>query len=344
MQQFFDDRELFLLFSFVVISVVLLVTMGKILAPVLASIVIAYLLSTPVKFLQKLKIPRLASVCIVYIAFLGIFFVAMFILWPLLFQQFIRLYEELPKMIAQFQIFLISLPEHFPALVTQTTVDGWVQGFVSQLHDAGRVAFAASVASLPGVIVMIVYVFLVPLMVFFFMKDHHAILKWCAGFLPKSHLLLNKVWQDIDKQIVNYIRGKVIECFIVGTVSYITFFFFGLNYALLLALLVGISVFIPYIGAIVVTIPVVLVAFFEWGLGPKLAYLIAAYGIIQALDGSVLVPVMFGEVVNLHPIAIIIAILVFGAWWGFWGVFFAIPLATVVKVMLDLRFPHARTV
>lgn len=90
---------------------------------------------------------------------------------------------------------------------------------------------------------------------------------------------------------------------------------------------------IPYIGAAAVTVPVAIVALFQWGLTPQFYTLLIAYGIIQALDGNVLVPVLFSEAVNLHPVAIIIAVLVFGGLWGFWGVFFAIPLATLVKAV-----------
>lgn len=335
-ERFLADREMVLLMSFVVIGTVLLITMGKILAPVLASIVIAYLLQSPVRWLQRLHMPRMWAVCCVYGAFLGLFFAAMLILWPLVFQQLFRLYAELPKMITEFQHFLITLPQQYPDFITKTTVDGWIDGFVVQLRDAGKVAFTASLATLPSVMAMIVYLFLVPLMVFFFLKDHRAILQWMAGFLPEKHALLKKVWIDIDGQIMNYIRGKIIEVSLLGVSTYMVFYGFHLPYAFLLAVLVGISVFIPYIGIVIVTIPVVLVGFFEWGLMPHFAYFLLAYGILQAIDGAILTPLLFGEVVNLHPLAIIVAILVFGAWWGFWGVFFAIPLATVVKVMIDL--------
>jgi len=91
---------------------------------------------------------------------------------------------------------------------------------------------------------------------------------------------------------------------------------------------------IPYIGAAVVTLPIAAIAFFQWGWSPEFWYILVAYGIIQALDGNVLVPLLFSEVVNLHPVAIIIAVLVFGGLWGFWGVFFAIPLATLVQAVL----------
>jgi putative permease len=85
----------------------------------------------------------------------------------------------------------------------------------------------------------------------------------------------------------------------------------------------------------VVTIPVALIAFFQWGWGSEFAYLMIVYGIIQALDGNVVVPLLFSEAVNLHPVAIIVAVLLFGGLWGLWGVFFAIPLATLVKAVLS---------
>jgi len=100
-------------------------------------------------------------------------------------------------------------------------------------------------------------------------------------------------------------------------------------------LLVGLSVIIPYIGATLVTIPVVAVAFFQWGIGPSFYWVLGAYGVIQLLDGNVLVPLLFSEAVNLHPVAIIIAVLFFGGVWGVWGVFFAIPLATLVSAIVS---------
>ena len=124
------------------------------------------------------------------------------------------------------------------------------------------------------------------------------------------------------------------EIIIVGIVTYIVFAFMGIRYAPLLGVLVGLSVVIPYIGAAAVTLPVALIAYFQWGFSNQFAYLMLAYGIIQALDGNLLVPWLFSEAVNLHPVAIIIAVLVFGGFWGVWGVFFAIPLATLVKAVL----------
>ncbi|HAN27812.1 MAG TPA: AI-2E family transporter, partial [Haliea salexigens] len=153
--------------------------------------------------------------------------------------------------------------------------------------------------------------------------------------LPTERPLLRRIWSEMDTQVANYARGKVLEILIVGSVSYVSFTFLNLNYAALLALCVGLSVIIPYLGAALVTLPVLLVGFFQWGFTNEFYWLMAVYFVIQGLDGNVLVPLMFSEAVNLHPVAIILAVLFFGGIWGLWGVFFAIPLATLIKAVIN---------
>ena len=172
------------------------------------------------------------------------------------------------------------------------------------------------------------------LMVFFFLKDKDLILEWGSRFLPEERKLAAEVWQEVDQEIGNYVRGKMWEILIVWGASYITFVWLNLPFALLLSLFVGLSVLVPYIGATVMFIPVGLIAFFEWGWGGRFAYIMIALGIIQALDGNLLVPLLLSGVVNIHPIAIIVAVLVFGGLWGMWGLFFAIPLATLFHAVI----------
>jgi len=196
-------------------------------------------------------------------------------------------------------------------------------------------ALTFSLSSLPLLVNIMIYLVLVPILVFFFLKDRAMIGQWVRGYLPRERALITRVGQEMNRQIANYIRGKVMEMAICGGVTYIGFIAMGLNYSALLALLVGVSVVVPYVGAVVVTVPVALIALFQWGWSDQFIYLMAVYGIIQTLDGNVLVPLLFSEAVNLHPVAIICAVLLFGGLWGFWGVFFAIPLATLFKAVLD---------
>ena len=203
-----------------------------------------------------------------------------------------------------------------------------------ELSVYGQRALTISLASLGNVIGLIVYLVLVPILVFFMLKDREKLVKFILSMMPEKRGLMSRIWKEMDGQIANYVRGKVVEIIIVGTVAFVTFAWFGLPYSALLAVLVGFSVLIPFIGAAVATIPVAAVAGFHFGLTDEFAYVLVAYGIIQALDGNVLVPILFSEAVNLHPVSIILAVLFFGGIWGFWGIFFAIPLATLLKSLV----------
>jgi putative permease len=180
----------------------------------------------------------------------------------------------------------------------------------------------------------VVYLILVPLMSFFFLKDQERILHFLKGFLPENIGLASQVWQEVNQKIAKFIQGKIWEILIVWALSYLVFFFLGLRFAILLSFMVGMSVIIPYIGAITMTIPVALVAFFQWGLEAQFAYVLIAYFILQQFDGNLLAPLLLAGIVNLHPLAVIIGVLIFGGLWGFWGVLFAIPLATLVHAII----------
>jgi len=197
-----------------------------------------------------------------------------------------------------------------------------------------------SLSTIPNLITLLVYLIIVPLMVFFMLKDRKTLWESWLTLLPTRRRLLTDIGAEMNQQIANYIRGKVIEILIVGSVSFVAFELLGLNYSALLALMVGLSVLIPYIGATVATVPVALIALFQFGVGPHFYTVVVVYLVIQMLDGNVLVPLLFSEAVNLHPIFIIIAVLFFGGVWGFWGVFFAIPLATLVKAVYNAWPKH----
>jgi putative permease len=245
-----------------------------------------------------------------------------------------ELVNQIPSMLLEAQQLLRRLPEQYPSFFTQDQIDQLFGTIRAEVFTFSQSIVSYSLSSLVSIITILVYVILVPLLVFFMLKDKDKIVAWATGFLPRERQLAAEVWAEVDQQMGNYVRGKFWEIMIVGGVTYITFVLLGVQYSELLAVLTGVSVLIPYIGATVVTLPVALLAWFQFGPTWDFAYVLIAYGIIQALDGNVLVPVLFSEAVSLHPVAIIVAILFFGGLWGFWGVFFAIPLATVVQAVL----------
>jgi putative permease len=333
-RRYFSDPQVVFLAVALILGFAVVLTMGRMLAPVLASIVIAYLLEGLVAFLQRLGWPRLASVLLVYVLFVVFVSLVVFGVLPLVSRQVTDLFQQLPSMISHGQTSLMRLPGAYPEIVTEEQIQELILAIRIEIAKFGQQVLSWSLASVFGFITVLVYLILMPLLVFFFLKDRDLIIDWIKRYLPQHRRIAGTVWRDVDRQISNYVRGKFWEILIVWGVTYAAFTLFGLKYAMLLSLLVGLSVIVPYIGAAVVTVPVMLIAWFQWGWTSQFAWLMTTYFIIQALDGNVLVPLLFSEVVNLHPVAIIVAILVFGGLWGFWGVFFAIPLATLVQAIL----------
>jgi putative permease len=318
-----------------IVSFVLIYSLSDILMPAFSSVVIAYLLESLVTKAESMKIPRLPAVYLVFSVFLAGLVFLLFYLIPIVTQQAVELIQNIPVLLEKIQTEIMRLPKMYPKFFSERKVLEMMYVVQRELLTYGQNMLSFSAASVVGLVSALVYLFLVPMMVFFLLKDKQMLIAWFMQFMPRDRNLSIHVWEEVDMQIGNYVRGKIAEIFILLLASYATFTTLDLNYALLLAVLMGLQVIIPYIGATLVTFPVLGVAYFQWGLtGDDFMYTVLAYSIIQTLDGVVLVPILFSEAVNLHAIAIIVAILFFGGLWGFWGVFFAIPLATVVKAVL----------
>ena len=330
----FTDPQTVIFAFILIVGGLLIFVLNAHLMPILIAIIIAYLAEGMVVWLARLNIGRRLAASVVTALMVTAILLAFFVLLPLLSKQISELFREMPIMLGKGQQVLLQLPEQYPDYVSAKQIEDILNLARNELTALGQRVVSISVSSVVGVITFLVYMILLPLMVFFFLKDKQLILDWLANFLPEERRLLRTVWAELDVKIASYVRGKVIEVLIIWFTSFIAFGLMGLNYAMLLSLLVGLSVIIPYVGATVVTIPVALIAFFQWGFTSHFGWLMAVYGVIQFIDGNLLVPLLFSEVVNLHPVAIIVAVVFFGSLWGVWGVFFAIPLATLIQAIL----------
>lgn len=330
----FSDPNAMMLLMLIIITTFVLLVWGGILMPVIVAAVIAYLLDWPVTRLNRRGINRTLATSITLIVFLLITTLLLVGLVPVISKQSVNLVQELPLIWNSAQIWLESLPQKYPDLIQVDYIKNTMESVNERLVGIGQQVISFSVSSIGNLAALVIYMILVPLMIFFMLKDKELFLQSISNMLPNERLLITQVGEEMNHQIANYIRGKVTEIIIVGGVTSAAFVFMDLRYSLLLGVLVGFSVLIPYIGAAVVTIPVAIVALFQFGVSPEFWYVMLVYSIIQALDGNFIVPVLFSEAVSLHPLYIIIAVLVFGGMWGFWGVFFAIPLATLVKAII----------
>jgi len=334
-QRYFSDPEAVILVLLLLGMFVVIWLFGGILAPLMVALVLAYLLEGVVAILERIGIPRTLAAMFVIVVTLGITMVLVFGLLPILSNQVTELVRALPLMISSGQEQLMRLPEQYPDVFTKNQIIDLISSVRADVGSFGQQILSFSIASLGTVVVLAIYAVLVPMIVFFALKDKHVLLGWASKFVPKRSELSFRVWREVDVKIANYIRGKFVEISIVWVTTYIIFAVMDLNYSLLLSFLVGLSVIVPFVGAVAVTVPIALIAFFQWGINANFWYLLIIYQVIQILDGNVLVPLLFSEVVNLHPLAIIAAVLFFGGLWGIWGVFFAIPLATLIQAVLN---------
>ncbi len=337
----FNSSEPAIFIAVVVVAVLIINFFGDLLAPILAGVIIAYLLEAVVNLLSKrLRINRTLAVYLVFVLFIALLVLLVLFLLPKLAHQAGEFMQSIPAQIQSLRDSLFELSRKYPTIVTEAQIQEGIDAISNirfdKLASISQYLIQFSLASLPSVFTWLVYLFIVPLLAFFFLKDKDAITKWFVARLPKERGALVEVWSDMKPQLGNYVKGKTIECIIVSVVTYIGFVVFNLNYSLLLAIFVGLSVLIPYIGMVIVTIPVALIGLGQFGFSSEFFYMFLIYLIIQALDGNLLVPILYSEALSLHPVAVIAAVLVFGGIWGFWGLFFAIPLAALINSAMKM--------
>ena len=332
--RYFSNEESIYFGLLLLSSFLFIYLFGSILLPVLVSIVVAFLLNGLLSTLRSINLSHRISLFLTLFTFFS-FYVSLFFLLPSLGKQINSLIQSMPLIAIAFQENLELLSQAYPEIFSEDGVNTLFANLTSQFSSLLNNALGQLAGTISFVINTVFFVVLVPIMVFFFLKDKEVLLPMLTVLLPTKRGFMNTVFSEMNQQLFNYVTGKFIEMIIVGSVSYVVFLILGLPYAVLISILVGLSVIIPFFGAFLVTIPVLLVGLYEWGLSDTFYWLLALYLIIQILDGNVLVPVLFSSRNNLHPVIILIAVLFFGGIWGFWGLFFAIPLATFIKAIFN---------
>ena len=332
----FTDPNQVSLALVLIFSIIVTYILVQTIAPILVAIVLAYMLEGLVQHLMKITTAtRHFSVIVVFLLFLIISILTLFMLLPLLLDQLTLLVKSLPEIFNKSKQLILGLYDE-NEYIPKDYINNIFLGLQGETSKVGNSIFTFSLASAGGLFAIIVYAILVPIMIFFMLFDKEIINSWIARFFPKKLELARRAYLELNLKIGNYIRCKFIEIMIVWISSFILFFSLGLNYSLLLSFLCGLSVIIPYVGMIAVTIPIILVAYFQWALGSEFWYVIIGHLLIQAVDGNVVVPILFSDAVNIHPFAILLSILFFGSVWGIWGVFFAIPLAVLISTILNV--------
>ena len=326
----YDDEQYAALFI-LSIGIVILYFLGGIIAPVLVSVLIAYILNGLMSFMEEKGNSRILSLSVTLFVF-GLFYLSIFLFLPFLSRQILLLVSDIPQIYESVNLFLSNQLSGYALESNQ--LDEVIINAFSYIPTLFQNALLQLNSGFSAVMNALLYLIIVPFLVFFLLKDRDIFMNYAEILLPKKKNLLTKIWKDLNIQLYGYLRGKGLEMIIVALVTGFVFYIQGVNYSIILAILVGLSVLIPYVGAILVTIPVVLIGLFQWGLDSSFYIFITSYLIIQALDGNVLMPLLLGREVKLHPVVIITAVLIFGGIWGFWGLLLAIPIATFLRAIM----------
>ena len=284
-----SDPQIVILLLLLIASFGLIIWFGDMLAPLIWSVVIAYLLDAIIDILERRHVPRWLALSIVFTGFIGILIVSFIVLLPVMFQQLVRLMNDLPSMITSAQQSVVKLPERYGDFISAGQVNQLLTFSRNLLAQSSQKILSFTLGLIPGLLAVLVYLVLVPLLVFYLLKDKKVLLKWGTDYMPQDRGMLVSIWQQVDLQLGNYLQGKVLEIALVMIANYLVFWWFKLQYAMLFAVLVGLSVIVPYIGAVAVTIPIAMVAFFQWGFSGSFVWVMVWYAILQAIDGNVLV-------------------------------------------------------
>ena len=333
LKNIFNNEET-IIFSLAILLFFLVISFfGSILTPFIISIVVAYLLVGMQKKIQSYDVSANVSLIITFSVF--IITGAALLIWlvPLLYIQLQAFILDVPNLINNFLDFVSGLPAKFPDLVSSEQISIFFQAVSEEASAIAQNIVKSSISGIQSAITFLLYIILFPILVYFFLFDRKNIIDGFIKIIPGKRQMLTNIWAEMDIQLSNYVRGKTIEIFIVGIAAAIIFVSLGLKYSALLSVLVGLSVIIPFVGAFLVTIPIVIVGLLQFGLSTEFYLLIGLYLLLQALDGNLLVPIIFSETVKLHPVVIILAVFIFGSMFGFWGVFFSIPIATFIKAV-----------
>lgn len=338
-----------------------------VLIPVAVAAILAFLLEPVVKFFMRLRFSRLASIVVVYIIFACLFVGLIVYIAPPAYrqgQEFVKNFPsymmkteslatgtlaELQKL-AEFDPFDANQEPHtagdqMTALARNAIKDAgvWVQQKLPDLAVQSGRFVQRSLGGFLGVFGLLLSLILVPIFLFFFLRDSPAITENWSRYLPlrasplKSEIV--SLVGEINSYLISFFRGQLIVSLIDGFIIAIALLFLGLDFAILIGIMVGILGLIPYLGMMICYIPAVIIAAAQFGdwFHPALVTLI--FILANNIDGIFIAPKIVGESVGLHPLTVIISVL---AWslilGGLLGAILAVPLTATIKVLLKRYF------
>jgi len=338
-----------------------------VLIPVAVAAILAFLLEPVVKFFMRLRFSRLSSIVVVYVVFACLIVGLIVYIAPPAYRQGQEFVRNFPSYMMKTESLATTTLLRFQKLAEfdpfdarkepQTAGDQITLMVRGAITDAGAwaqqklpdlaVQFGSfiqrSLGGFLGVFGLLLSMILVPIFLFFFLRDSPAITENWSRYLPlrasplKSEIV--SLVGEINSYLISFFRGQLIVSLIDGLMIAVALLFLGLDFAILIGIMVGVLGLIPYLGMMICFIPAVIIAAAQFGdwFHPALVALI--FILANNIDGIFIAPKIVGESVGLHPLTVIISVL---AWslilGGLLGAILAVPLTATIKVLLKRYF------
>jgi predicted PurR-regulated permease PerM len=290
-----------------------------------------YLLRPIVYFLDKYRINRTLSVILIYISIALLISLLIILVWPTLQKQIQDFIQNVPELVQGLRNQINSLQQN--SYFSAISRDSGLSEKLSQYANKGFslvTNYANGVYSFVSNFIVIIGTF--PIILFFLLRESEKATQRILSIVPRSYRQgARQTLIDIDDALSGYISGKMISTFLLGVMTFGAFLIIGLPYALLLAIVLAIISFIPFIGSFLGAIPPLIVAFTQ---SPEMAlWLILAVFICQQIQDNVLSPYIFGKTLDIHPFTTIIILLIAGSFAGLMGMLLALPVYMVIKII-----------
>ncbi|MHB1217991.1 MAG: AI-2E family transporter [Alphaproteobacteria bacterium] len=309
----------------------------EVLMPFLIGAAAAYLLDPVVVWLQRFGWSRALSTTVICVVFAGVVAGVIFVIAPLLYEQIVTLIGALPELVSRAIAILQSSLHEFTARLSpeqyekiQETVGGRAGEALSWLASLLGGVWSGGLA----VISIISLVFITPLVTFYLMRDWPKVVASIDRCLPRDQAgTIRAVLADIDRALAGFIRGQALVCLFLGVAYAIALTIAGLQFALLLGILIGVLAVIPIVGTAIGAVACIGLAIIQFGTWEGVLTIAAIFAVIQAFEGNILQPKLVGDRVGLHPLWIVFALMAGGALMGFIGVLVAVPAAAAIGVL-----------
>lgn len=329
-----------LLLAVLALGLLIIYQLLPILTPFLVSILLAYMGDPVVDFLERYKVPRTVGVIAVFVLVSLIMLVLLLVLVPMIGRQLVSLYGLTPQLIDWLQ------DSALPWLQLQLGISAKIDSLDSikkmfsenlgKTTDVMQMLLAKITASSVVFLGWLANMLLIPVVTFYLLRDWDILVAKLRRLLPrKNEKLVVNLIAECHEVLGAFMRGQLLVMLALGVVYAAGLMVLGLELGLLIGLLAGLASLVPYMGFIVGIGAALIAGLFQFGLDPYLLLgIVAVFAIGQALESMLLTPLLVGDRIGLHPVAVIFAILAGGQLFGFTGVLLALPVAAVIMVLL----------